>query len=552
MLSARSSSVNREDLQRELRLALEETSERMRSAIKADLDEAVKDIMEAFKARNEPIFPREQSLSIVEGKNREIAMKAVDSSSQGSFNREWSCSSSTRDCNRDTYTRLGPDSGAELTSTPATLDGLDGTGFGGGKLGPKLMESLQATRENNQYVERSWQESLLRSPAFDLSVGILVVFNSVALGIDTETASANQGTVPSPWRQCSAILEAIFCILFASEWILRIYVQQASFFFGKHRLRNWCDTVVIVLQVYEQVCNMFGHRLPMIRVLRILRLMRVLNISHDLKTRVASIIESLSSLVSTMTLLLLLIYAFSVFFTQLAIQSPTQNHALVYWFGSLPRTALTLLETVAGGVSWDEPAMVVFDNMGIFGGMIYLFYVSFGVFVMLNVIMGVFIDKAIKIAEEQEEFDVACTISGAFVTEDLEGITRDVFNKKLEEQQLQECFKVLNIDMAQAPVLFDLIDQDKSGSVDAKEIVEGCLRLKGMAKALDVSIMEQAIFLLVDKVDRNVKAFDNHMKNVDRNLMKVGEKLGLDLHRLTSHKHHNSHNRGNPKTTSQI
>lgn len=274
----------------------------------------------------------------------------------------------------------------------------------------------------------------------------------------------------------------------------------------------------------------------LIRVVRIFRIARFLHLSQDLKLRVSSILESSRSLVSTMTLLSMLIYTFSVLFTEMANKAPVQTHALTYWYGNIARTGLTLLETVAGGVSWDEPCMVLFNDIGMFAGMLYLFYVSFGVFIMLNVIMGVFIDKAIKFAEEQVELDVACAISSAFMDDsDGLGVTREEFYEKLEEPELQECFEILNIDIGQAPVLFDLIDSDRSGNVDAQEIVEGCLRLKGGAKALDISVVEQAIFTLVDKVDRNVrtvdfhtKLVDSHTKLVDKHLCSLSRKLGVE------------------------
>merc|ERR1719183_866790 len=134
-----------------------------------------------------------------------------------------------------------------------------------------------------------------------------------------------------------------------------------------------------------------------------------------------------------------------------------RTHAVLYWFGNVPRTGLTLLESIAGGISWDEPCMVVFDNVGVFATILFVFYISSGVFVMLNVIMGVFIDKAIKVAGEKDELDLACAIAGAFIggehlsaADDNFEITWEVFSQKLQEPELQECFETLNIDIAQA------------------------------------------------------------------------------------------------------
>jgi len=259
----------------------------------------------------------------------------------------------------------------------------------------------------------------------------------------------------------------------------------------------------------------------------------LLHLNHEIQKMVSSIIQSLSSLVPTLLLLTMMIYTLSILFTQLAIQSGERTDEVIYWFGNIPRTSLTLLEAIAGGVSWDEPCMVVFDNVGIFGTVVFVFYISTGVFVMLNVIMGVFIDKAIKVAGEKDELDLACAISGAFIggehlsAEDNFEITWDVFSQKLQEPELQKCFETLNIDIAQANILFDLIDTDQSGQVDAQEIVEGCLRLKGTAKALDTSMMLQVLNQLIGKVEQHMTRLDGQIKTIDQRVNAFGLKLGL-------------------------
>merc|ERR1712084_14789 len=54
-------------------------------------------------------------------------------------------------------------------------------------------------------------------------------------------------------------------------------------------------------------------------------------------------------------------------------------------------------------------------------------------------------------------------------------------------------FSALDLDVKQVRKLFDLIDLDKSGSIDRSEFIFGCLRLKGSAKSLDVAILDNEI-----------------------------------------------------------
>jgi|ERR1712080_303523 len=59
-------------------------------------------------------------------------------------------------------------------------------------------------------------------------------------------------------------------------------------------------------------------------------------------------------------------------------------------------------------------------------------------------------------------------------------------------------------DIHQAKGLFDLLDQDGSGNVDTVEFVSGCLRLRGNAKALDMSLHMRQMMDMLAKIDASL------------------------------------------------
>merc|ERR1712203_323342 len=67
------------------------------------------------------------------------------------------------------------------------------------------------------------------------------------------------------------------------------------------------------------------------------------------------------------------------------------------------------------------------------------------------------------------------------------------FRTKLQTNAMQEYFKQINVEVAEARSLFDLLDEDGSGSIDSKEIAEGCLKLRGPARALELSLIARDI-----------------------------------------------------------
>merc|ERR1712178_320921 len=54
---------------------------------------------------------------------------------------------------------------------------------------------------------------------------------------------------------------------------------------------------------------------------------------------------------------------------------------------------------------------------------------------------------------------------------------------------MREYFKIIDVDMSEAKAVFQLIDADGSDSVDPLEFISGCLRLRGSAKAVELSLL---------------------------------------------------------------
>merc|ERR1712190_414354 len=66
-------------------------------------------------------------------------------------------------------------------------------------------------------------------------------------------------------------------------------------------------------------------------------------------------------------------------------------------------------------------------------------------------------------------------------------MTLEKFENNLEDPNLQMYLKAIDLDQAEAYDLFLLLDSDNSDEVDEDEFVNGCLRLHGLAKAIDLA-----------------------------------------------------------------
>ena len=136
-----------------------------------------------------------------------------------------------------------------------------------------------------------------------------------------------------------------------------------------------------------------------IRVTRIAKTVRLLHIFRfilALRMLVTSIINTLKSLLWALILLILIIYVFAVLFAQAVASyladgsvSDLEEQTLVRYYGSLWTTMLHLFMSISGGISWVE-LISPLEKISIAWVFLFLFFISFTYFAVLNVVTAVF------------------------------------------------------------------------------------------------------------------------------------------------------------------
>merc|ERR1712187_629449 len=97
-------------------------------------------------------------------------------------------------------------------------------------------------------------------------------------------------------------------------------------------------------------------------------------------------------------------------------------------------------------------------------------------------------------------------------------ITWEVFRSKLDDPEMKEYFRAINVDPSEAQGLFWLLDADGTCGLDCEELVHGLLRLRGSAKSLDLA-------LLTFETERMSKRFREHAVSMEENFSEVREHL---------------------------
>jgi phage-related holin len=370
------------------------------------------------------------------------------------------------------------------------------------------------------------RKSLLRviveSHAFDVLACTLVLANSCWIGFQTEYMASNWLTeFPKSWDH----IEYIFCGIFTAEICIRILALQQDFFFGEEWRWNVFDFTLVFLQVLDVGLGMLvkeaNGKLGWVRTIRVVRIFRVVRVLHfidELRSLVVSIGACVSALFWLMILVCFVTFIFAVVLTQTVTNHKAQRgkdvmakegESILDLFGSLDRTLLVLFQLVTDGFDWNSAQDPLADNISQWFSVVFGIYMVFMIIGLMNIATATVVDSSLRVAAEEARSKMINGLWKSFAEQGGD-ITRDVFDENMCNPHM-ECFLTfLELDAERAVEcdLFGLVDSDGSGSIDKKELVNGCMNLAGTAKSLDLTRLRK----VADRTQRNLQ---QHMDKVD-------------------------------------
>eukprot|EP00746_Dinoflagellata_sp_MGD_P150840 gnl/MRDRNA2_/MRDRNA2_82613_c0_seq1.p1 gnl/MRDRNA2_/MRDRNA2_82613_c0~~gnl/MRDRNA2_/MRDRNA2_82613_c0_seq1.p1 ORF type:complete len:440 (+),score=73.09 gnl/MRDRNA2_/MRDRNA2_82613_c0_seq1:49-1320(+) len=321
-------------------------------------------------------------------------------------------------------------------------------------------------------------------------------------------------------------IDLSFSAFFCMELALRMFGERSHFFTGPDSSWNILDLSVVMITIIEELMKLINNygasSAKVLRILRILRLVRVvkfvraMRFFNDLRAMVFGIMQSITALFWAIVLLIAIIFLFSVYTTQVVayhfmdqadngpqdmFEDGDSSDILKENFGSLLTTMYTHWVAISGGADWGPFAAALHVASPACGGL-FVFYIAFGVCAMLNVVTGVFVNRAIKVAEGDQDIvilekndehkellnAVRMVFSKADVNDDV-SLDKEEFAKHMCNPFVQAYFRYLDLQLegTDPRVLFDMLDFDEDGSIDVEEFIFGCSVLKGSARSLDLA-----------------------------------------------------------------
>jgi len=167
-------------------------------------------------------------------------------------------------------------------------------------------------------------------------------------------------------------------------------------------------------------------------------------------------------------------------------------------FGSVYRTMASLFEGVSGGNDWGGIA----EEMRSVSEELYVCFALYVVFItlgVLNIVTGFFVDGTMQanVNAREEMLKQAQARKNAMVQLIGELFTRmdanhsgtlsyEELEAHLHEESLQEYFCVLEMQPEEAKDLFSLLDVRNTCEISINEFTNGCLKVMGAPKNLDI------------------------------------------------------------------
>jgi len=380
--------------------------------------------------------------------------------------------------------------------------------------GQRLWRERQSLQRSKSVVEANVRQCTFRLEqfvnhwSFDFACGLVIIINTVLIGLSTQHV-AEKGGDKVEYEIAGLICNAFFLV----ELILRLRVMGMRFFTVEGWRWNLFDMFLVVFSILDAViqygynadAGAVGQSMKTIKMLRIVRVFRVFRFFTELRILALMILDSFRSLAWALLMLIIIMYVFAIWFTQDVASHIVKvkndglpvDPVLTEFFGNLLLTLSSLFHAMLNGISWIEltnglkysPPMQA----------LFFFYVSFTLLAVLNIITGVFVDNAVQTAHTQREFLVEKQIEQKqkwlqemkelFQEMDKEGcgsISLDTIQEFLQDARVESYFQALGLEPHDTERLFDHLDDDNSGEVSLDEFLQGCLRLRGQARSIDV------------------------------------------------------------------
>jgi len=399
-------------------------------------------------------------------------------------------------------------------------------------LGLDRLRSSRTTAMKRYSKTKLWR--LVHSMPFQVVISLVIVVNALFIGLTTDAELSAFMRHESPhemWARC----DIFFCAVFFVELSLRAMSERGLFFYGEEWMWNLFDTVLVILSVVDTVLNNIdsigmanlgaARIFRFVRFVRLVRLARAARAVHSLRLFILSIFASGMSLIWCALIVSIIVYFFAVCFLNGVTEyfrdgahGAEEEATVEKMYGNVWLAMVTLFMCISGGVDWQE-AMEPLVSVHWAYEPVFVYFIFFMFFGVLNIVIGAFVTATNEISKKDRELLVSAELDAveaytrkikeffAEADKDMSGmLSWDEFEEHLKNPKVSAYFASLELDVSNAHRLFRLLDTDGSNEVGLDEFLDGCMRLKGQARSIDVNMLVYEIERMSRQISHIIEA----------------------------------------------
>lgn len=342
--------------------------------------------------------------------------------------------------------------------------------------------------------------------------------------VDAQMRLPSSSSEFPPWV---GAVETFFTLFFSFEIVLKICVHRLYFFCNATVYWNMFDGFLVGLAFLEMTGASESNATFMrsLRVLRITRALRVLKFATQLRCMLQSIMGSVISLFWAFTVIIFIFFLFSLALVQgvsLHMSSPESANLdedarsmILSQFGSVAKAMYAFQICTTGGDDWINYVNGLAPS-GILNVCVFLFGVSFTQIALMNILTGIFVEKAIELAVPDRDARVLqkrradaktarelCALLEKLDSDGSGTISRQEFAVVSKDEHIGSLLKVLGVDIRDADMFFDIVARSsEDGEAELTMLMDALMRMKGHATGFDVQSLAYRTYLLSKQVTK--------------------------------------------------
>lgn len=394
----------------------------------------------------------------------------------------------------------------------------------------RIVETLSALKEPPR---TGCLADLVKSSVFQtffaLVIGVNAAFMIFCVNNDMNALSSPNAEGPVWAKHADMCFLSLYCI----ELVCKLGNHRLFYFWNDDMAWNWLDFLLIVQSLVEATSmssgggrgNTWMRTIRLFRVAKVLRILRFVKVFTQLHLIMSAILGSLLHLFWSILVFAILFLMFSLYFVSSvatylkSVEGGVKDVAqpMVDSFGSVQVSMRSLFMALSGGTDWVE----YYDALVPIGAPsnVFLFFIAFSQIALLNIVTGIFVDNALKIAEpdvqeladehfnqDQEYAKELKDIIANGGTSEKTRLSKDDFEAVLKTGKLGTYFRFLGIDpiwsKKNLPLLFERVKEEQqlmdgedenAEGIETTTFVDRCMALRGNARSTEIMDLQDVV-----------------------------------------------------------